>query len=485
MLLHRLEPLGALAVPPGAVFLVEGRLLHHLADVAVGLVAVFGDVREVVDRDGAGGPAGVLAETVARVVREGHGHRAAVADPGADEVGLVLVAQDRAVEDGGEILVGRRIGDVHVGARRAVGVGDEQVEVPAVAAAEHLDRLAGGIDAEPARAAAAGVFVERQEVDAGVGVDVDLGRPAVARVGGVEPVAAVGVVDVPVLVVAELQQVPGPGVEAELLHEPHLHAEVVVLVGVAGVGAVLAHLVAPGDVALRGVAGRVFDGRGEALLVVHPVEADRADRGAGRIGRVGRRKGVDDHVEAVLLGIDVGVRRVVGKDLLVEKHHLLEPLVGAGEGDVHRLRVRLADDVGDHRLADGDAGVPAVAGVHRAVEKARRARDVVRVFDDEQVHVVRDEPLALAEAVGEEAGLPARVRQDAAGAPEDRLDGGGSGGQLVELVRRVGGAVHLVHEREVAVGLEAGEDVRAGGGKGEQGEERKQAFHGDGRVQRK
>ena len=89
---------------------------------------------------------------------------------------------------------------------------------------------------------------------------------------------------------------------------------------------------------------------------------------------------------------------------------------------------------------------------------------------------MRDESLVLAEAEGEEAGLAARVRQDAAGAAENRLDGRRALRVFVELVRRVGGAVHFVDEREVAVGLEAGNDVRAGG-KGEEGEEREEAFH--------
>ena len=139
--------------------------------------------------------------------------------------------------------------------------------------------------------------------------------------------------------------------------------------------------------------------------------------------------------------------------------------------------MRHADDVGDERVADGIAGVPAVAGVHRAVEQVRGARDVVRVLDDEQVHVVRDEPLALAEAVGEEPGVGGRMRQDAAGAAEDRLDGRRAALVFVELVRRVRGAVHLVDEREVAVGFEAGDDAGAGG-KGEEGKKECEFLHG-------
>ena len=339
----------------------------------------------------------------------------------------------------------------------------------------------------PPRAAAARILVVGQQVDAPVGEGLQFARVVVGRRRR-GPVAATAPVVVPprrgrvlpaagpVLVVAELEHRARIAVHAERLHEAHLVACVAGTVGVGFVARVRAHLLAPGDVAARDVARRVAQDGVVAGLVVHAVELHRAERDAGGVRGVGRLEELEDDIEAVRGRTGPG-SSVVGADVLVEDHRLLQARPAAGERNADRLDVDLREDAARERLPRREAGVEAVAAVHALVEQRDRARDVLGVLRHQQVHRVRLESLVLAELPGEIAGAGGRVRHRAAGAAEDVRRVGRPRGILVHLVRRVGGADHFVDEREVAVGFKPGEDVRACG-KGEEEEEEMEFLHG-------
>ena len=490
------EEVAALAVPPRAVVLVDLGAPLLLA-VPVGGAAGGLDARLLVgergvDRGARGVVAALGVEGGDRRVGEAHRELEAVAEPGAEEDAAVAllarVAQERKVQQLLHLLARARVRDV--GER---GVDPALVGEAAVARAQR-DRL--GADVAPAVvAAAAGVFVVGQDVVALLGHEADRVRPVVR--GAAELCVAVRVAvgaggprRVPVLHVAELEQVARGGVDAQQGHQARLVAVGVGLVAVlvALEHVAVAHLLAERDVAARRVAERVVDLGAGGGVVVHAVEADRLHRDAERVGLPVLGEEREGDVEAAgRQVVDLGAVLLRGLDVLAllhREHHLLEGPDLAGE----RQRVGLVermDVLGPVAVGRGEAGGEAVDRPVAEVHHRGGARGVVGVVDREHVGRAGLDPLPFAEAPRDERGLALALRglrigdgvhRDARLA-EDVGDVAAPGGIVAEAVGRVRGALDRIDQREFAELLESRDDVGEGGRRhqqrrGESGEER-------------
>ncbi len=201
-----------------------------------------------------------------------------------------------------------------------------------------------------ARAAAlgAGVLVIGHHAHAVLGRSVDDVPPHLRLVTLVDPGVTAVLGRVPVLVVAELEEVLGEGVDAEEPGEAHLG---VVPVDRAREGAVLrvtggdhqiGHLLAPEDVAAREIGGRVVDGEVELLGARHREEADVGDGRAGVERRV--------LLAELAYGDPEAVRGLVGEDELVGVAHPLHALELLVEHEERAVALPLSGERVFHRL---------------------------------------------------------------------------------------------------------------------------------------
>ena len=138
------------------------------------------------------------------------------------------------------------------------------------------------------------------------------------------------------------------------------------------------------------------------------------------------------------------------------------------------------DDLGLPGVADAGAGVEGAAGVVAVVADDVVARDVVGVFDHDDIGAVGLHALALSEAPLHEGARVLLDGQHAAGGVEDGLDAARAGGMLLEAVvglRAVDGVDHL----DFPVEGEPGRFRLGGDGRGaERGGGKEDGFHGGG-----
>ena len=291
-----------------------------------------------------------------------------------------------------------------------------------------------------------------------------------------------------ILLVAEFEKVARSGVHAEHRHEAGL-ADIEIGRRRIGVEAIaVAHLLAARDDPAGNIARGIVDFGFRGRVVRNVIQPNRPERQPHRVGRVFLRKKGECQVEPFGRHVDSD-RAVLGRQfpplrLLEREHHFDELFVFAGERNGPRFEA-LRDIGRGHGVADGKTGVVTVPGADAVVDHADRTGRFVGIVDDKDVGIVRNDALSPADPP---ADIGARfipvgrfglrhVMHHAAVAAENVRDVGPPCRVFGETMRRVGDAVHLVDEREVAVGFEAGDDAGAGG-KGEEGKKECEFLHG-------